>query len=129
MPNRAGDWLGQALRDLEHTRTSRVAGHHEWACFAAHPAAEKAVKAVHLKFGQGAWGQVVATLLAELPPAVSVPPDPVEMGRVLDNFYVPARYPNSHVEGAPLEHYGPLQSELALRHAGQIVEFARSQVA
>lgn len=129
MPNRAGDWLDQALRDLEHAHGSRAVGHDEWACFAAQQAAEKAVKAVHLRFGQEAWGHVVATLLTELPSDVTVPPELVEMGRVLDNFYVPARYPNGHVEGAPLEHYGPLQSELALRYAGEIVEFARSQVA
>jgi HEPN domain-containing protein len=73
MANRAADWLAQALRDLEQAEDSRTAGRHEWACFAAHRAAEKA-----------------------------------ERGRVLDTFYIPSRYPNSHPEGAPFEHYGPL---------------------
>ncbi len=48
MPSRAQDWLRQALRDLEHAEDARKAGRHEWACFAAHQAAEKAVKALHL---------------------------------------------------------------------------------
>jgi HEPN domain-containing protein len=129
MPNRARDWLAQAQRDLEQAEDSRRAARHEWACFAAQQAAEKAVKALHLHRGQEAWGHVVARLLGELPGDVGVPDDLVEKGRVLDNFYVPARYPNSHPEGAPFEHYGPLQSEEAIRHAGEILAFVRAQMA
>lgn len=55
MANRALDWFRQAERDLEHARDSSRAGRHEWACFAAHQAAEKAVKALHLYIGQEAW--------------------------------------------------------------------------
>ncbi|HDG62343.1 MAG TPA: HEPN domain-containing protein, partial [Thermotoga sp.] len=46
MPNRSEDWLRQALRDLEHAEESKRSGKHEWACFASHQAAEKAVKAL-----------------------------------------------------------------------------------
>jgi len=129
MPNRAGDWLNQAIRDLEQAEDSRRAGRHEWACFAAQQAAEKAVKALHLHLGQEAWGHVIARLLRELPGTVSVPAGLVEKGRVLDNFYIPPRYPNSHPEGPPFEHYGPLHSEEAFRYAGEIVEFVRAQMA
>jgi HEPN domain-containing protein len=129
MPNRAGDWLSQALRDLDQARDSRQAGRHEWACFAAHQAAEKAVKALHLHRGQEAWGHVVTRLLGELPADARPVDELVERARVLDTFYVPARYPNSHSEGAPFEHYGPLQSEEAIAYAGAIVEFVRRQMA
>ena len=67
MANRSVDWLAQAHRDLEQAHDSRVGERHEWACFAAHQAAEKAVKALHLHLGQEAWGHVVAHLLRELP--------------------------------------------------------------
>lgn len=127
MANRARDWLAQADRDLAQAEDSRRAERHEWACFAAHQAAEKAVKALHLHFGQEAWGHVVVNLLDQLP--VAVPPELVEMARVLDSFYVPSRYPNSHVEGAPFQYYGSLQSEEAVRHAREILEFVRSQMA
>ena len=51
-------------------------------------------------------------------------------GRVLPHsFYIPPRSPNSHPEGAPFEHYGPLQSEEAIRYAHEILEFSRSQMA
>ena len=129
MPNRFRDWFAQAERDLDHARAARRDGRHEWACFAAQQAAEKAVKAIHLRHGQEAWGHAVARLVSELPPAVAAPQDLVEKGKVLDNFYVPARYPNGHPEGAPFEHYGPLQSDDAIRHAHEIVEFARRALA
>ncbi len=129
MPNRAADWLGQAKRDLEQAEDSRRASRHEWACFAAQQAAEKAVKALHLHLGQEAWGHVVARLLQELPDAIRVPRGLIEKGQVLDNFYIPSRYPNSHPEGAPFEHYGPLQSHEAIQHAGEILAFVRAQMA
>lgn len=129
MPNRAGDRFRQAERDLAQAEDSRQAGRHEWACFAAQQAAEKAVKALHLHLGQEAWGHIVATLLQELPEKVRPDGELIEKGRVLDNFYIPARYPNSHPQGAPFEHYGPLHSEGAIRYAGEIIAFVRAQMA
>ena len=52
MPNRSLDWLSQAQRDLEQAEDSRRAGRHEWACFAAQQAGEKAVNALHLSLLQ-----------------------------------------------------------------------------
>lgn len=46
--NRARDWLYQAERDLEMAEVARGVSRHEWACFAAQQAAEKAVKALYL---------------------------------------------------------------------------------
>jgi HEPN domain-containing protein len=129
MPNRGRDWLHQALRDLDQAEDSRRAGRHEWACFAAQQAAEKAVKALHLHMRQEAWGHVIAKLLRELPEPVQVPEGLIDKGRVLDTFYIPPRYPNSHAEGAPFEHYGALQSEEAIRYAAEIIAFARSHMA
>ena len=53
----------------------------------------------------------------------------VEKAKVLDNFYVPTRYPNGHPEGAPFEHYGSLQSKEAIEYAGEILEYCRAQMA
>jgi len=129
MVNRAHDWLAQAERDLLQAEESRDRGRHEWTCFTAHQAAEKSVKGLHLRLGQEAWGHVVAKLLAELPRSAKPPQDMIEKGRVLDNFYIPSRYPNAHPTGAPYEHYGPLQSEEALRYAREILAFVRAQMA
>ena len=129
MTNRAQDWFKQAERDWEQAKDSQQAERHEWACFAAQQAAEKAVKALHLHLGQEAWGHVIAQLLGGLPKEMTIPDDLIEKARVLDNFYIPSRYPNSHPQGAPFEHYGPLQSEEALRYASEILDFVRLQMA
>ena len=129
MTDRSQDWFNQALMDLAQAEDSQRAGRHEWACFAAHQAAEKAVKALHLSLGQEAWGHVVARLLGELPSSLEIPENLVEKARVLDNFYIPTRYPNGHPDGAPYEHYGPLQSQEAIIYASEIIEFSRSQMA
>ena len=129
MASRVRDWFHQAEKDLEQAEDSRHSGRHEWACFAAQQAAEKAVKALHLHSGQEAWGHVIAKLLDELPESVGAAKGLIDKARVLDNFYIPARYPNSHPEGAPYEHYGPLQSGEAIQYASEIIEFVRSKMA
>lgn len=129
MASRAQDWFRQAERDLEQAESSAREDRHEWACFAAQQAAEKAVKGLHLANGQEAWGHVVAKLLRELPGAVGVPDGMVDRARVLDNFYIPSRYPNSHPEGPPFDHFGPLQSSSALDHARTILAFVRDHMA
>lgn len=70
---------------------------------------------------------MVARLLRELP--LHVATDLIDRARVLDAAYVPARYPNGHPEGAPFEHYGLLQSQEAIRYAGEIRDFVRAQMA
>jgi HEPN domain-containing protein len=129
MPNRAPDWLWQANRDLQQAKASQSEERHEWAYFAAHQAAEKAVKALHLFSGQEAWGHLLARLLSELPQGIEVPALMVERAKVLDNFYIPTRYPDSHPEGSPFEHYGSLQSEEAICYASAIIEFVNHAMA
>lgn len=129
MPNRFKDWFRQAERDLKQAENAKKAGLHEWACFAAQQSGEKAVKALHLFFGQEAWGYVITRLLDELPNQISVPDKLLEKARTLDNHYIPSRYPNSHPAGPPFEHYGPLQSKEAVRYAGEILEFVRAEMA
>ena len=129
MPNRARDWFRQAEHDLSQAEESRGSGRHDWACFASQQAAEKAVKALHLALGQEAWGHVVARLLQSLPSSHTAPEGLIDGARVLDNFYIPARYPNGHVEGPAFEHFGPVQSQRAIEHARQIPDFARPHLA
>ena len=71
----------------------------------------------------------MADLLRELPGTVSVPQDILEKAQILDNYYIPTRYPNSHPEGAPFERFGLAQSKEAIKYAHQILEFVRSQMA
>jgi HEPN domain-containing protein len=127
--SRWADWHAQSKHDLDQAAASAAAGRFDWACFAAHQAAEKAVKALHLRLGQEAWGHVVARLLAELPASARPDHALIDAAKVLDTFYIPTRYPDSHAAGPPFEHYGRLQGEEALRHARDIVAFVDQAVA
>jgi HEPN domain-containing protein len=132
MPSRAHDWLRQAQRDLQHAHRSAGMGDHEWACFAAQQAAEKALKAVLQDRGGEARGHSARALLRLLPPGIgadsdraALEPDALE----LDRHYVPARYPNSMPEGAPFEFYDDHQSRSALAAADRIVRFCERHLA
>jgi HEPN domain-containing protein len=132
--NRSRDWLHQALADLDQARVSAEAGHHEWACFACHQAAEKALKALHLAHGQQVWGHGLGRSYRELPPQVAAPlaaavADLEDRLRVLDALYIPTRYPDSLPDGAPTDHFGRLQSEDASRHARALVDAIRAALA
>jgi len=129
MPNRDQDWFRQACRDLEQASDSQRSDRHEWACLASQQAAEKAANALHLNRAQEAWGHAIARLLEELPSDIACSADMVDKARVLDAYYIGARYANGHPEGAPFEHYGRLQSTEAIRYAGEIIDFVRAQMA
>ena len=47
----------------------------------------------------------------------------------LDNYYIPARYPNGHDEGPAFEHYGSLHSSQAVEYARHILDFVREALA
>jgi len=125
--NRSSDWLHQAQADLELAGVSAAAGHHEWACFACHQAVEKALKGLHLRHGQQAWGHGLGRFCRDLPPAVAAALaasvcDLEDRLRILDALYIPTRSPDSFADGAPTDHFGRLQSEDAQRHARSIVD-------
>ncbi|MGH7675116.1 MAG: HEPN domain-containing protein, partial [Gemmatimonadales bacterium] len=64
-----------------------------------------AANAVYQKLGGEAWGHSVAGLLDGLRERVQVGDDVAECGRVLDRFYIPARYPNSWERGTPGQYH------------------------
>lgn len=121
--NRAHDWLDQARQDLEHARKSRDMGDYAWACFAAQQAAEKAIKAAHLRLGQVAWGHSAAQLLEALAEQVGVPTEVLEAARVLDKHYIAPRYPDVHPAGPAYRQYIKAEADEAVRLAEKILVF------
>ena len=72
--------------------SARDTGHHEWAAFASHQAAEKAIKAVYQKLHMEAWGHALTTLLEHLPNEKQHNEELIEKAMVLDRHYIPTRY-------------------------------------
>ncbi len=128
MPERSQDWLRQAEADLRHARSSCRLGDYEWACFAAHQAAEKAVKALYQKLHLDAWGHTVSLLLTGLPPDAGVPRSLVEKAKILDKHYIPARYPNGFERGAPVDYYTAGEAQASAGMAGEIIEFCKDRI-
>ncbi len=127
MGERSKDWLAQARRDLEHAQHDLAEGFHEWACFSAQQAAEKALKALHQHTGTEVWGHSVKRLLEELPPEMGASHELLDCGRILDRFYVPTRYPNGFDYGKPADYYTTTDSEQAIRCAETIIRFCEDR--
>lgn len=128
MVSRAHDWLRQAIRDLEHAGKSLEFGDYEWACFAAHQAAEKAVKALYQKIGVEVWGHSISRMLMHLPNNYKPPENLINKAKELDRHYIPTRYPNFHPEGAPMDYYTQEDARRAIEYAEEIVEFCRNKI-
>lgn len=126
MAGRAADWFRQAEADLEHARGAMRDGRHEWACFAAQQAAEKAVKAAHAALGQEAWGHVVTELLDALRAQEPAIDDVLlDRARALDKLYIPTRYPNGLAGGAPADFYTRPEAARAIDDAEAVLAVCR----
>lgn len=129
MASRSEDWLRQGRRDLDHARRAHVGGDHEWACFAAHQGAEKALKAVFQARGEEAWGHTVSELLAALL-GDRAPADPLMVrAKALDKHYIPTRYPNGFPSGAPMDYYTAEDSTKAIEDAEAIIRYGEGLLA
>ena len=129
MGNRYKDWFRQAQADLEHGRHSLHAGDYEWSCFAAHQAAEKALKSVFMKQGTDASGHTVTVLIGNLLAGLNEPSgELIKAGKILDKFYISTRYPNGFESGAPTDYFTPEEAQTAIIQAEVILEFCNLQI-
>ena len=126
MPDRADDWFRQAQRDLAHARNAMRDGDHEWACFAAQQAAEKAIKALILRLGGNPWGHSVLRLVRDLHPERLAGQDLLQAGARLDRHYIPARYPNGYDSGIPADYLGENEAREAIGDAETLLSFAEA---
>jgi HEPN domain-containing protein len=120
--------MRQALSDLRHARNASGAGDFDWAAFAAHQVAEKAIKALYQKLHLDAWGHTLSVLLASLPAEASAPAGLVDTAKQLDKHYIPTRYPNGFERGAPADFYTREEADRAISQAEAILEFCRGEI-
>jgi len=127
MSERSRDWMAQAKRDLEHAAKDVADGYYEHACFESQQTAEKAVKAVYMRLHADAWGHRVARLLEEMDLAAARPsPELIDDAKLLDQFYVPTRYPSGFESGAPMDFFTKEQAADAVRRAGKIIRWCEN---
>lgn len=123
--DRAVDWLAQARNDAEWGAASLGAGFFSQACFIAQQVAEKALKAIAYRRGaELIKGHSVYAVCREL----QINGDLEERARLLDQFYIPTRYPDAQPAGAPYEYFSREQAEQALGFANDFVVAAEREL-
>ena len=126
-------WFLQAQADMAVVRTLVSAGHYATACFHAQQAAEKALKA--LLFSQGervVWGHSVRELARQCEGYDQTLATFTADTALLDQFYIPTRYPNGLPSPAvPSESYTVGQAtaaqEATERLLGAVETFLRQR--
>jgi HEPN domain-containing protein len=117
-------WFQQAQADLEVVRTLRTAGHHATACFHSQQAAEKALKGV--LYSQGArvvLGHSVQQLAQQCETHDSTFADIDAEASLLDQFYIPTRYPTGLPSPAvPSETYTSSEAEAVQEAAKRVLQ-------
>lgn len=126
--SRVEDWLREAEMDLKSAGILLGGGQYHHACFHAQQAAEKALKALLRSLHKARTGHSVLDLLRVASRELSIPDGLWDYARILDQYYIPPRYPNAFSEGPPSEYYTRGQAEEALRYAVEMVDFVKGLV-
>lgn len=129
MPERSKDWINQASRDLASAEVMLINGFYEWACFASQQAAGKAVKAAFQKMGATAWGHSLLELFKLLSVKAGITEELFDGARILDRFYIPARYPNAFESGSPFEYFTRKDAGNGIICGRRLVEFCAGLLA
>jgi HEPN domain-containing protein len=125
----AGRWFRQAENDLAFARQGFDGGFFSQVCFLCQQAGEKAVKAVRYHNGERyVTGHSIHALLKNVEVEQADQKILFEKGSLLDQFYIPARYPNGLPDGAPFEVYTSKQAEQAICDAQALLDFARRKI-
>jgi HEPN domain-containing protein len=123
-------WLRQAEHDLAIARGHQERGDFSDACFMAEQAAQKALKAFLIGHGHRSVPihsvAQLAERCAQTDPAFTVH---ITAGRVLDQYYIPTRYPDALAPPAlPFESYTQEQGSTAVAAAQAIVALVAENV-
>ena len=121
----ADRWLRQAANDLAFARVALRERFHAQACFIAQQGAEKAVKAIAYGLGERTvLGHSLVTLISRYSDRAPELTDLRELAGILDQYYVPTRYPNGLAGGVPFEAFGESQAAAAVDAAERFVQLA-----
>jgi HEPN domain-containing protein len=116
-------WFRQAKADIAVVQTLKSAGHYAATCFHSQQVAEKALKA--LLYSQGSrvvLGHSVHELAKQCEAYVPEFANLAAKAALLDQFYIPTRYPNGLPSPAvPDETYTDTQAEMAQQAAEDIL--------
>ena len=126
----ADRWLKQAENDLEFARLGLREGFFAQVCFLAQQSAEKAVKAIGYLLGdRTVLGHSVAVLVDRYAERVPDLADLRDAAGLLDQYYIPTRYPNGLPGGFPFMAFSEEQATNALAAAERFLRLASDKTA
>lgn len=115
-------WLRQAENDLAYARLGLREGFHAQVCFQCQQICEKALKSMH--YGRLARRVVFGHSLVELAGPLGLDPALRREMAILDQYYIPTRYPNGLPGGLPFEVYTADQAATAVATCARVIELA-----
>lgn len=121
----ASRWLSQAEDDLKYAQLGLREGFFAQVCFQCQQICEKAIKA--LRYGRGER-LVLGHALVELAAPLAALARFREHLAVLDQYYIPTRYPNGLPGGVPSEVYTRTQAAAAVEVAQQVIAAVRREL-
>lgn len=123
--SRADDWLRQAENDLEWAQHSFAGGFYAQTCFVAQQAGEKALKA--FCYSQG-LDTIRSHSLYQIVKALQENDRLEAHAKLLDLYYISARYPDAFPAGAPFEMLTHEQAQQALQAAREIYDIIAARM-
>ena len=119
-------WLRQAENDLQYARLGLREGFSAQVCFLCQQIAEKALKSVH--YGKLGKRIVYGHSLVELAQELNLGSDLHRELALLDQYYIPTRYPNGLPGGSPYEVYSREQAAAAIAVCDRVISFAHASL-
>ncbi len=125
--NEYSRWM-ESARTLRSAQGDLERGDYNRACFKAHQAAEKALKALLWGVGAPTPGHSLPMLLEKVEEVLSIeePFDVHEACIRLNKLYIATRHPNAWSEGIPEEYYSRSEAEEAIRYAAKVLEWVEN---
>jgi len=124
------DWLEEAKADFRHAMQAYRAGSHNWACFAAEQAAEKAMKAflIGVLRKRPIHTHDLTVLHGQTRGGLKMPAATTNGLAELSAYYTGARYPNSGLNRPSLS-ITAIQARRAMRTARGVVAVVKREIA
>jgi HEPN domain-containing protein len=119
-------WLLQAENDFAFAELGLKEGFFAQVCFQSQQVCEKALKSVH--YGALRKRVVFGHSLVELAADLEISEDLRQHLAILDQYYIPTRYPNGLPGALPYEVYTRAQAETAVSTCREVIALARASL-
>ena len=114
-------WYKQSVFDLKAAEVSQNTANYEWACFQAQEAGGKSLKAfLFLNRKRNIITHSIKKLIencGEINNKFFI----LKRAKILDQYYIPTRYPNGLPDGTPHEYFSKEDANLCVKYARKII--------